>query len=129
MKQSKPRLALATLALTVAGCSTTSATPPAVRAAPVPIPNAPLPRVGLERVLGQNERGLVALFGKPDADVTEGSARKLQFASGICVLDAYLYPKGSGAPVVTYVDARQTNGSPIDRASCVAALTRRGGGK
>ena len=129
MKLSRPRLALATLALTVASCSTTSATPPAVRAAPVPIPNAPLPRVGLERVLGQNERGLVALFGKPDAEVTEGTARKLQFASGICVLDAYLYPKGSGAPVVTYVDARQTNGSPIDRASCVAALTRRGGGK
>ena len=129
MKLSRPRLALATLALTVVGCSTTSATPPAVRAALVPIPNAPLPRVGLERVLGQNERGLVALFGKPDAEVTEGTARKLQFASGICVLDAYLYPKGSGAPVVTYVDARQTNGSPIDRASCVAALTRRSGGK
>ena len=129
MKLSRSRRALATLALTVAGCSTTSATPPAVRAAPVPIPSAPLPRVGLERVLGQSERGLVALFGKPDAEVTEGTARKLQFASGICVLDAYLYPKGSGAPVVTYVDARQTNGSPIDRASCVAALTRRGGGK
>ncbi len=129
MKPPTIRLALATLALPIGGCSTSSVAPPVVRAAPVPIPSAPLPRVGLERVLGQNERALITLFGKPDADVTEGAARKLQFASGICVLDAYLYPKGSGAPVVTYVDARQTNGSPIDRASCVAALTRRGGGK
>jgi hypothetical protein len=131
------RIPLASLAILVAatlgGCTTTatSTAPPVTRAAPVPLPgtSTSLPRVGLERVLGQNERGLIALFGKPDADVTEGAARKLQFASGICVLDAYLYPKGSGAPVVTHVDSRQPDGSPIDRASCVAALTRRGGGK
>ena len=49
----------------------------------------------------------------------EGTARKLQFKEPICVLDAYLYPKGSGEPIVTYVDARQPDGSPIDRASCV----------
>ena len=120
---------LAGLALIVGGCTTAAVTPPVVRAPAVPIPSGSLPRVGLERVIGQSERGLVALFGKPDADVTEGTARKLQFASGICVLDAYLYPKGSGGPVVTHIDPRQTDGSPIDRASCVAALTRRGGGK
>ncbi len=81
--------------------------------------------VGLERVLGQNAAGLVQLFGDPDADVREGSARKLQFGSGICVLDAYLYPKGDAEPRVTYLDAREPDGSAIDRASCVAALTRR----
>lgn len=123
------RSPLTALALAIGGCSTTSVAPPVTRAPVVPIPTAPLPRVGLERVLGQDERALTNLFGKPDAEVTEGTARKLQFASGICVLDAYLYPKGSGAPVVTYIDTRQPSGSPIDRASCVAALTRRGGGK
>lgn len=85
--------------------------------------------VGLERVIGQNAAALTGLFGQPDADVREGTARKLQFQSRICVLDAYLYPKGSAEPRVTYVDAREPDGSAIDRASCVAALTRREGGK
>lgn len=89
----------------------------------------PYTSAGLERVVGSNAAGLVQLFGEPDADVREGTARKLQFASGICVLDAYLYPKGKGEPHVTYVDAREPDGSPIDRASCVAALTRREGGR
>ena len=70
-----------------------------------------------------------SLFGEPDADVREGTVRKLQFQSGICVLDAYLYPSGSGEPKVTYLDAREPDGSTIDRASCVAALTRRDGGR
>lgn len=85
--------------------------------------------VGLERVLGQDAAGLVRLFGQPDADLREGPARKLQFAGRFCVLDAYLYPKGAGEPRVTYLDAREPDGSGIDRASCVAALTRREGGK
>lgn len=101
--------------------------------APTPYRGPPPPRtystVGLERVMGQTARGLTALFGTADADVTEGTARKLQFGSRICVLDAYLYGRGSGDPVVTHVDARQRDGSAIDRASCVAALSRRDGGK
>ena len=75
--------------------------------------------------MGQDQPGLVRLFGQPDAEMREGTARKLQFASGICVLDAYLYPKSGEPPRVTWLDARQPDGSPIDRASCVAALTRR----
>src|SRR5690242_17530407 len=86
------------------------------------------PVAGLERVMGQSAPALIALFGEPDADVREGDARKLQFAGPICVLDTYLYPK-HGKQVVTYVDARQPSGAAIDRASCVAALTRRKGGK
>lgn len=75
--------------------------------------------------MGQDAPALARLFGQPAAEVREGAARKLQFAGPICVLDAYLYPKGDAAPRVTWVDARQPDGSPIDRASCVAALTRR----
>ena len=84
---------------------------------------------GLERVLGQPSRALVALFGEADQDVREAEgARRLQFVGPICILDAYLYPsKGSsgGDATVSYVDARQPDGRDIDRASCVAALTRR----
>lgn len=113
--------------LMAAGCAAPVTRPQLVT--PPPVAPAPYTSIGLERVLGQDAAGLARLFGPPDADVREGAARKLQFASGICVLDAYLYPKGSAEPRVTYLDAREPDGSTIDRASCVAALTRREGGK
>jgi len=112
------------LALLLTGCAAGTSGP---RSAPAVV--ATYPTVGLERVLGQNAAGLVQLFGQPDADVREGTARKLQFAGPICVLDAYLYPKDRAEPRVTYLDAREPDGSSIDRASCVAALTRREGGR
>ncbi|HTG38186.1 MAG TPA: hypothetical protein VL973_05200 [Sphingomonas sp.] len=115
-------------ALMLGGCA---AVPTPMTGPAPPPPAAPTyTTVGLERVLGQNASALTRLFGDADADVTEGTGRKLQFGSGICVLDAYLYPKqGGGVPVVTHVDARQRDGRAIDRASCVAALTRRTGGR
>lgn len=84
---------------------------------------------GLETVMGQTAAALTRAFGPPDKDIRETGARKLQFASAFCVLDAYLYPKGTGEPLVTYVDARQLDGRDIDRASCVASMQRRHGGK
>jgi hypothetical protein len=91
-----------------------------------PVMAAPAPVTGLDRVIGQDARGLVALFGPADQDVREADARKLQFGSSICILDAYLYPTTkSKEPRVTYIDARQPDGTGIDKASCVAALTRR----
>ena len=113
--------------LLLAGCATSGTVARPGRAAFVPIPTGTM---GLEGVIGQNARGLVARLGTPVADLTEGTARKLQFASGTCVLDAYLYPKGNAEPVVTYLDARQSDGSPVDRASCVSALQMKArGGK
>ena len=86
----------------------------------------PITLTGLERVMGKDARSLILLFGTPDQDVREDKARKLQFASAVCVLDAYLYPPGAGRePIVTYLDARLPNGDDVDRASCVAALSRR----
>ncbi|WP_330218883.1 hypothetical protein [Sphingomonas sp. Leaf357] len=108
--------------LALAGCASGGSAPRPARAAPVPIPTGTF---GLEGVIGQNARGLVARFGTPTADLMEGNARKLQFSSATCVLDAYLYPKGSAEPVVTYLDTRQGDGSPVDRASCVSALAMR----
>lgn len=110
--------------LVVSACATTEQAKPVV-AVPIPFRTSDGPAT----VMGKNASQLVALFGQPNAEVREGPGRKLQFASAICVLDAYLYPRGDAQPLVTHVDARQTDGSPIDRASCVAALQRRGGGK
>jgi hypothetical protein len=96
--------------------------PPVERAAPLPVPQPGM--AALTGVMGQNAAGLTAQFGKPILDVSEGSARKLQFGGPICVLDAYLYPpkSGRGEPVVTYAETRQRDGSPIDQSSCASAL-------
>ncbi len=116
--------------LTLALLSACAAIPQPSTGAPPPPVRPSYSSVGLERVLGQNAQALVRLFGKPDADLEEGQGRKLQFASDICVLDAYLYAdQRGGVPTVRHVDARQRDGATIDRASCVAALTRREGGR
>ncbi|MDQ2877999.1 MAG: hypothetical protein M3R41_02830 [Pseudomonadota bacterium] len=108
------------IGLALAGCAGDGAAP---RTGHRPAAYVPLPsQAGLGKVIGDNAGSLMAMFGQPQADVREGDARKLQFGNATCVLDAYLYPKGSGEPIVDYVDARQANGSPIDRASCVGAL-------
>jgi len=109
------------LLIPIAGCVEK---PPQATAPPRPAPTA---QGGLERVMGQTAQVLRALFGEPDLDVREGTARKLQFVSGICVLDAYLYPPAAGRePTVRYIDSRLPNGDDFDRASCIAALSRRG---
>jgi hypothetical protein len=112
--------------LLVGGCATAN-TERVAPAAERPVQRVvPYNSTGLENVIGRTARTLEASFGKPSLDVREGPARKLQFAGPACVLDAYLYPpKGGGEPIVTHVDARLRDGSDIDRASCVAALTRR----
>ncbi len=116
-------IAASTLALLASACATTAPPP---RGTVKAIKSLPLSPIGLERVIGQDARGLVSLFGAANQDVPEATARKLQFGSGICILDAYLYPPSKGRePVVTYFDTRQPDGKAIDRASCVAALTRR----
>lgn len=112
----------------LAGCTVPQTAAPVRGGGMAPVP-VPYTSVGLERVIGQDAAGLTKLFGTPDADVREGAARKLQFQGSFCVLDAYLYPKDGAEPRVTYLDAREPDGSSIDRASCVAALTRRDGGR
>jgi len=119
----RARAAAVAALVALSGCVTPPQTP--VRA-PVKGPPVPISAAGLDRVIGKDARALEALFGTPDQDVREEGARKLQYASGVCVLDAYLYPKTPGKePTVTWVDARLPNGEDIDRASCVAALSRR----
>lgn len=144
----KRGLALAIIPL-LAACATTPAprgpapsnTAPPVNQRDVAVPRAqpaapPIfgfraPKVqniaGLESVIGQSASGVTSLFGPARLDVREGDVRKLQFVSEACVLDVYLYPMTAGAqPTATFVDARRaSDGLDVDRASCVAALTRR----
>ncbi|MET0270766.1 MAG: hypothetical protein ABW173_10090 [Sphingomonas sp.] len=123
-RRSAPARALPLALLsTLAACAGTS---PPQRPSHVPAVPAATLGAGLERVMGKDARTLQILFGAPDLDVREGPARKLQYASAVCVLDAYLYPTAAGRDaVVRYVDARLPTGDDFDRASCVAALSRR----
>jgi len=90
------------------------APPPVVRSA-----------TGLDRVLGRDARALIQLFGPASQDVREEAARKLQF-SGVCVLDAYLYPPAKGRePVVTYLAARLPDGREADKTACINGLAKR----
>ncbi|WP_404337081.1 hypothetical protein AB2M62_01125 [Sphingomonas sp. MMS12-HWE2-04] len=117
-----------TLALGLSACGGDIIPARPASAGHIPVPsNAPPPPPNIAAIKGQTAPRLVAQFGTPALDMSEGSARKLQFMGPICVLDAYLYPpsSGRGEPTVTWLDTRQRDGSPIDPASCVAALTRR----
>lgn len=129
----------AALVLLLSGCAAAVPRPaenrpatraPAPRAAPPQRPGfrpaTPLAAPGLDRVIGAGPGQLVRLFGAPRLDIVEGDARKLQFVGPACVLDAYLYPPAPGRePAATYVDARRDDGHEVDRAGCVAELTRR----
>lgn len=113
-----------TVAFLLAGCGG-GVVPRAQPAGHVPVPGGAVP-ANLAAVQGQPAARLIARFGQPSLDITEGNGHKLQFAGPICVLDAYLYaPKGRGEPVTVHIDTRQRDGSPIDQASCVAALSAR----
>ena len=127
-------LSLTAIALLFAGCvsapetrAPTRKTAPIERkAASLPPRPAPLPIAGLEGVLGKDANAIKRLFGEPRLDVVEVYGRKLQFVGKPCILDAFLYPERKGGrEVVTYVDARRSDGAAVDRAACIEALQRR----
>jgi hypothetical protein len=107
----------------LAGCDSGASVAPQPISAP---PTSVSRLAGLDRVIGHDARSLVALFGTADQDMREENGRRLQFGSGTCILDAYLYPPSKGKePLVTHVDARQPDGKDIDRNACINALTKR----
>ena len=121
---------LAAFALTACGSETPRPATPA--SIPVDKPSTALPtrpvieKRGLEGVIGKDAGTLRRMFGEPRLDVIEPFGRKLQFAGKACILDAYLYPDGKGGTeIVTYVDARRSDGAEVDRAACVNALQQR----
>ena len=58
-------------------------------------------------------------FGEPRLDIRDRTVRKLQFMTGGCVIDAYLYATARGKePIVTHTDARTPEGRDVDLAVC-----------
>ncbi|MFU7527042.1 hypothetical protein [Qipengyuania sp. ASV99] len=100
-------------------------------AAPVATPESAdvrarlIPReAGLVGIIGEPAASLTQRFGMARIDLAEGDARKLQYVSGTCVLDIYLYPLAANAdPVATHVETRaRENGAATDRAQCIAEV-------
>jgi hypothetical protein len=116
-------LILLSLPVLAACASTTATTRPGLPA----VAASPLNSVaGLDIVMGKTASQLTRLFGDPQLDISEPPARKLQFASGACIMDAYLYPSESGGEGrVTHIDTRRSDGAEVDRVSCVNALRLR----
>ena len=104
--------------LFLAGCATQQASTPAQTEQP---PQA-LDTRG--HVMGLTAEELVQRFGTPALQIREGNSWKLQFRSGRCVLDAYLYPgTGGQAPYrVTYVDTRTPSLARIDQTDCISSF-------
>lgn len=116
-------LALLPPMLLFAACAQTASDPRR------PKPIAPLLPVstlsGLDKIIGRDARALVGMFGPAAQDVREADARRLQFAGGGCILDAYLYPPARGRePLVTHIDTRTPDGRPAERTSCAAAIAK-----
>src|SRR6266581_3013173 len=82
--------------LILSACATAPQQPP-----PQPAQVTPT-RPETRRLIGLTAQELVGHFGNPALQVREGNSLKLQFRSRRCVLDAYLYPSGSGPLRVTY---------------------------
>lgn len=103
--------------------------PPSVPPPP-PVEGFRMPEImqgpGLSGVIREGANSLVAQFGQPRLDVAEGDMRKLQFSSGACVMDIFLYPlRPDAEPVATWIETRRaSDGQEVDRLSCIQALRR-----
>lgn len=116
-----PALILTSLA---GGCAAGAI--PRVNAPPVSAaPSTVVKPVQNNSLIGNSPDALARLFGKPRIDVTEGAARKLQFAGSSCIIDIYFYaPRAGAQPVATHVDARTPDGRGAEIESCTEALRR-----
>lgn len=117
------------LLLTVSACAGGSgAAPRPTMTTPAPSGTFRAPQImqsaGVESIIGQPARALTRRFGEARIDLSEGDARKLQFASDGCVLDIYLYPlSANSTPVATHIEVRERqNGGEMDRARCIAQV-------
>ena len=103
-----------------------SAPAPTTQVRPVVAQPPATARRDADGILGERAGALTRRFGQARIDLAEGDARKLQFASGRCVLDIFLYPLEPGSPpVATHLEARlREGGSATDAASCIADVER-----
>ena len=109
------------LSLLLSACGGAIPGPQAIGVPPAGPPASAFQQAG--PLMGMDARRLTQMFGPPRLDIRERTVRKLQFANGRCVLDAYLYAPAQGKePIVTHVDARSPAGADADAAACATIL-------
>jgi hypothetical protein len=113
------------IALVLTACAATPAPQPVATAKPAAATNS----VDHRSLNGMTANDLIEHFGRPRLQITEGAGTKLQFAGPACVLDAYLYPPGTGGgtPRVTDIEARNFQGGEVSAQSCVYAMEQKKG--
>ena len=114
------------LVLSVTALFAACATQPIPVQSEQPPPQEPKPAPANTRghIIGLTAEELVQRFGNPALQIREGNSWKLQFRSGLCVLDAYLYPGTNGQTPykVTYVDTRTPSLGAIDQTACISSF-------
>jgi hypothetical protein len=130
MKFGSKRASALALLLLAAACAPKQATDAAARPQAQPRPQS-YPVAGLEAVIGRTARLLEAQFGKAELDIREGTARKLQFAGPVCILDAYLYPPQGEASRSSPMSTRgcATGGTSTGRAASRRSWRSGSGGR
>ena len=116
-------------AFALSGCGGAIIPPPAsagyTPATPRPQQQA-TPQQRVAGVIGVEASALIRSLGEPRLDIRDPAARKLQFSDGRCVLDAYLYPpRERREPVVTFAEARTSDGASMDVGTCANQLRAR----
>lgn len=76
-------------------------------------------------LIGLTAAELARALGMPKQEAYELDARRLQWANGRCVLDAYLSASVKGERRATYLDARSPSGEAVDAEACAATLRLR----
>jgi hypothetical protein len=118
------RILLALGLLLLAACARV----PTETATPAPPAAPPVPQQPRESgvLIGLTGPELAARFGRPILQIKEGNSFKLQFRSGQCVLDAFLYPSTGGQYRVTHVETRTLAGVDTNQGPCISTLQRAG---
>lgn len=70
-------------------------------------------------LMGMTATRLTALFGEPRLDIRDRTVRKMQFDTGRCIIDTYLYTEKRGQePTTRHVDARTPDGTDTELSAC-----------
>jgi hypothetical protein len=76
------------------------------------------------KVLGLKPHDVQELLGMPRLVRRDDPAEVWQYRSSACVLDVFLYPEGTGAQQVRYLEARTVAAEPARTDECVNDIRR-----
>ena len=72
--------------------------------------------------MGADEARLHRLLGQPQFRRNDPPARLLRYRAAGCLLDLFLYPKGTAAHRVTHIQARGRDGMDRPAPPCLDAI-------